>query len=82
MALPIEMTPALPVEMSPEVAMPVEMSPAVALPVEMSPARAEEESASVINDAQRVDLKRFMVKFSWFEYSLGDGWLECGIENL
>jgi len=79
------MMPALPVEMSPATtgALPIEMSPATpGAPVEMSPARAEDESAIVINDVQRIDLKRFMVKFSLFEYSLGDGWLGCGTEYL
>jgi len=61
---------ALPIEMLPAVALPIEMLPAVALPIEMLPARAEDESANVINDAQRIDLKRFMDKFSWWTVRL------------
>jgi hypothetical protein len=47
--------------MIPELDLPTEMMPALDLPTEIMPlARAEDESANVIKDAQRTDLKRFM----------------------
>jgi len=36
-----------------------------AIPPEMLPASAAEEIAKVKSDAQRIDLKRFILNFSW-----------------